>query len=115
MHRELVHPVVRAATRGEARARRTSGGCGISCGMNFDARGRATDDARALEQVKWFNISKGFGFIIPNDGSEEIFVHQTALHSQGFRSLKEVSAKRARANFENISEGEEATRMRSVY
>ena len=47
MHRELVHPVVRAATRGEARARRTSGGCGISCGMNFDARGRATDDARA--------------------------------------------------------------------
>lgn len=65
---------------------------------------RATDDARALEQVKWFNISKGFGFIVPDDGSEEIFVHQTALHSEGFRSLKEVRAKRARANFECFSE-----------
>ena len=54
--------------------------------------------------MKWFNISKGFGFIVPDDGSEEIFVHQTALHSEGFRSLKEVTAKRARASFEMFSE-----------
>ncbi|CAL6396000.1 unnamed protein product [Bathycoccus prasinos] len=39
--------------------------------------------------VKWFNASKGFGFIIPDDGSEEIFVHQSHLKAEGFRSLRE--------------------------
>eukprot|EP01084_Bolivina_argentea_P265058 449156_1 len=39
--------------------------------------------------VKWFNGEKGFGFLVDDDNSDEIFVHQTAIHAQGFRSLAE--------------------------
>jgi CspA family cold shock protein len=39
--------------------------------------------------VKWFNADKGFGFITPEDGGKDVFVHQTAIEGDGYRTLDE--------------------------
>ena len=44
---------------------------------------------RVIGTVKWFNDAKGFGFITPENGSKDCFVHHTAIKADGFRSLAE--------------------------
>jgi CspA family cold shock protein len=53
----------------------------------------------ATGTVKWFSDEKGFGFITPEDGSSDLFVHQSAINADGFRTLAEG----AKVSFETES------------
>ena len=46
----------------------------------------------AMGKVKWFNDQKGFGFITPDDGSKDLFVHHSSTTGDGFKTLAENQA-----------------------
>ena len=54
----------------------------------------------ATGTVKWFNTTKGYGFIVPQDGGKDVFVHITAVQAAGLRGLNEGQA----VNFEIVLE-----------
>lgn len=62
--------------------------------------------------VKWFNDSKGFGFITPDEGGEDLFAHFSAIQSNGFKSLQQNQ----RVTFEVTSgpKGKQAANIQSV-
>ncbi|MCW8988812.1 MAG: cold-shock protein [Gammaproteobacteria bacterium] len=63
----------------------------------------------ATGTVKWFNDSKGFGFISPSDGSADVFVHFSAVQGDGFRSLAEGQS--VSYEVENGPKGPQATQV----
>ncbi len=60
-------------------------------------------------EVKWFNDSKGYGFITPSDGSADLFVHHSDVQMEGFRTLSEGQ----KVNFET-AQGEKGPRATQV-
>ncbi|MBI1422410.1 MAG: cold-shock protein [Gammaproteobacteria bacterium] len=62
--------------------------------------------------VKWFNESKGFGFITPSDGGKDVFVHFSAIQGGGFRTLKEGQA--VEFEIENGPKGPQATQVKAA-
>ena len=63
----------------------------------------------AVGTVKWFNATKGFGFIAPDVGGEDLFVHQSEIQAQGYRELLEGQ----RVEFE-VTQGKKGMQASSV-
>ena len=55
----------------------------------IEALAQMKDDPMAKGTVKWFNDQKGYGFVQPDDGSKDVFVHISAVEGAGLRTLKE--------------------------
>ncbi|MEN9460317.1 MAG: hypothetical protein RIS84_337 [Pseudomonadota bacterium] len=66
----------------------------------------------SLGTVKWFNDSKGFGFITPDEGGEDIFAHFSAISMDGFKTLQE--GQRVSFDITNGAKGKQASNIKAA-
>lgn len=66
----------------------------------------------ATGTVKWFNASKGYGFIRPNDGGDDVFAHYSAIEMDGYKSLKE--GQQVEFDVQQGPKGPQASRIRAT-
>ena len=81
-------------------------GCSIFFNLFRDLKDMASGT------VKWFNEAKGFGFISPDDGGEDLFAHFSAIQGQGFKTLRE--AQKVSFDVTTGPKGKQAANIRSM-
>ena len=62
--------------------------------------------------VKWFNATKGFGFIVQDNGGKDVFVHHSAIMQEGYRSLEE--GQRVQYEIEQTPKGPAASNVTTI-
>ena len=97
-------------------------GEGSQHSIGSDARVGATSDAKAVEapldltemsgRIKWFDVSKGYGFIIPDDGGSDVLLHVTVLKKDGFTTAPEGA--RIHCQVQNRAKGLQVFRVLSL-
>ena len=79
----------------------------------FDKIGTESKNKRlnieVIEKLKWFNDAKGYGFITPDDGGEDLFAHFSAIKMDGFKTLKQGQ----RVTFD-LNEGEKGKQADNI-
>jgi CspA family cold shock protein len=86
------------------------GGRFLSASLGLCVEGEAIPMSEGT--VKWFNSTKGYGFVTPDDGSPDVFVHFSAIEGTGYREL--VEGERVDFDSTNGQKGPQATRVRRL-
>jgi len=76
------------------------------------AKPDAKEPIMAIGTVKFFNTTKGFGFIAPEGGGKDVFVHATAVEAAGLRSLQE--GQRVSFDIQPDARGSKATNLKAI-
>ncbi len=66
----------------------------------------------ATGTVKWFNATKGYGFITPTDGGDDVFAHYSAIEMEGYKTLKE--GQKVEFEIQDGPKGPQASHIRSM-